>query len=210
MVSRRKRPFIVGLTGSIGMGKTETAKMFARLGVPVYDADAAVHALYAKGGAAVASIEDTFPGTVADGAVDRAALMQRLKGDEAAFKRLEAIVHPLVLAARRTFLDEAAARGEKVVVLDIPLLFETQGGKDMDAVIVVSAPAEVQRKRVLERPGMTTEKFAAILARQVPDAEKRAKADFVIETDKGLEQAFQDVKTITATLYERADGNSQG
>lgn len=210
MVSRRKRPLIVGLTGSIGMGKTETAKMFARLGVPVYDADAAVHALYAKGGAAVASIGKAFPGAVTAGAVDRAALMQRLKGDEAAFKRLEAIVHPLVLEARRAFLDEASARGEKVVVLDIPLLFETGGGKDMDAVIVVSAPAEVQRKRVLERPGMTVEKFAAILARQVPDAEKRAKADFVIETDKGLEQAFQDVKTITAALYERAEGNSQG
>lgn len=205
MVSRHKRPFIVGLTGSIGMGKTETAKMFARLGIPVYDADAAVHALYAKGGAAVASIGEAFPGTVADGAVDRAALMQRLKDDEAAFKRLEAIVHPLVLEARRTFLDEAAARGEKVVVLDIPLLFETGGGKDMDAVIVVSAPAEVQRKRVLARPGMSAEKFEAILARQVPDAEKRAKADFVIETDKGLEQAFQDVKTIAAALYERAD-----
>ncbi len=210
MVSRRKRPFIVGLTGSIGMGKTETAKMFARLGVPVYDADAAVYALYAKGGAAVAAIEDTFPGTVADGAVDRAALMQRLRGDEAAFKRLEAIVHPLVLEARWTFLEEAVAHGEKVVVLDIPLLFETGGGKDMDAIIVVSAPAEVQRKRVLGRPGMSVEKFEAILARQVPDAEKRAKADFIIETDKGLEQAFQDVKTITAALYERADGNSQG
>lgn len=210
MASRRKRPLIVGLTGSIGMGKTETAKMFARLGVPIYDADAAVHALYAKGGAAVAAIEDTFPGTVADGAVDRAALMHRLKGDEAAFKRLEAIVHPLVLEARRTFLDEAAARGEKVVVLDIPLLFETKGGKDMDAVIVVSAPADVQRKRVLTRPGMSAEKFEAILARQVPDAEKRAKADFVIETDKGLEQAFQDVKTIAAALYERAEENSQG
>jgi dephospho-CoA kinase len=204
------KPLIAGLTGSIGMGKSETAKMFALLSIPVYDADATVHALYAKGGAAVSPIGAAFPGVVTGDSVDRAALMQRLEGDEAAFKRLEAIVHPLVLSARNAFLQEAAARGEKVVILDIPLLFETGSDKDMDVIIVVSAPEEVRRERVLGRPGMTPEKFEAIKARQVPDAEKRAKADFVIETDKGLEQAFEDVKLIAAALYERAGENLKG
>lgn len=198
------KPFAVGLTGSIGMGKSETARMFARLSIPVYDADEAVHALYAKGGAAVAPIAAAFPDVIAEGRVDRTRLMRRLEGDEAAFKRLEAIVHPLVLQARQAFLDAAARKGEKVVILDIPLLFETGSDKDMDAIVVVSAPIEVQRARVLGRAGMTPEKFEAITARQMPDEEKRAKADFVVETDKGLEQAFEDVKRIAAVLYEHA------
>jgi dephospho-CoA kinase len=202
---RGPRPFIVGLTGSIGMGKTETAKLFARLGIPIHDADAVVHALYDKGGAAVGSIGEVFPESVKDGRVDRTALAARLAGDEAAFQRLEAIVHPLVREAERSFLDAAVQRGDGVVVLDIPLLFETEGDARVDAVIVVSAPPEIQRARVLAREGMTLEKLEAIHARQVPDVDKRAKADFVIETDKGLAHAFESVKKIIAQLRERAD-----
>jgi dephospho-CoA kinase len=204
VVERLRRPFAAGLTGSIGMGKTETAKMFARLGVPVYDADAAVHALYETGGAAVGPIADAFPGAVAEGRVDRGKLMERLSGDEAEFKRLEGIVHPLVLDARREFLDQATARGDDFVILDIPLLFETGSDKEVDAVIVVSAPPHIQHERVLKRPGMTVQKLEAIRSRQVPDSEKRAKADFVIETGAGLEQAFEDVKKIAAELRRRA------
>ena len=202
---RGPKPFIVGLTGSIGMGKTETAKLFARLGIPVHDADAVVHALYDKGGAAVGSIGEAFPESVKDGRVDRTALAARLAGDEAAFQRLEAIVHPLVRKAERSFLDAAVQRGDGLVVLDIPLLFETEGDARVDAVIVVSAPPEIQRARVLAREGMTLEKLEAIHARQVPDVDKRAKADFVIETDKGLAHAFESVKKIIAQLRERAD-----
>lgn len=210
MADRNTGPFLVGLTGSIGMGKSETARMFARLGIPAYDADAAVHALYAPGGGAVAPIGEAFPGTVANGAVDRAALAARVTGDPAAFKRLEAIVHPLVAALQRDFLDKAGSSGEPLVVLDIPLLFETGGENRVDAVVVVSAPAEVQRARVLARPGMTEEKFAAILARQVPDAEKRAKADFVIETGKGLDHAFAQVKEVAAALRARLADRGKG
>jgi len=198
------RPYLVGLTGSIGMGKTETAKMFARLGVPVYDADAAVHALYEPGGAAVAPIAAAFPGTVKDGRVDRTALGARVADDAAAFRELEAIVHPLVGAAQRAFLDAEAAKGTALVVLDIPLLFETGGHARVDAVVVVSAPEAVQRARVLARPGMGEEKLAAILARQTPDAEKRGQADFVIETDKGLDHAFRQVSDVVAALKVRA------
>jgi dephospho-CoA kinase len=187
------------------MGKTETAKLFARLGIPIHDADAVVHALYDKGGAAVGSIGEVFPESVKDGRVDRTALAARLAGDEAAFQRLEAIVHPLVREAERSFLDAAVQRGDGVVVLDIPLLFETEGDARVDAVIVVSAPPEIQRARVLAREGMTLEKLEAIHARQVPDVDKRAKADFVIETDKGLAHAFESVKKIIAQLRERAD-----
>jgi dephospho-CoA kinase len=195
------RPLLIGLTGSIGMGKTETAKMFAELGVPVYDSDAAVHRLYEPGGAAVAEIEKTFPGSVRDGRVDRALLSKRLAGDDAAFKRLEAIVHPLVAEDQRRFME--AARDAEMVVQDIPLLFETGGHRRMDAVVVVSAPAEVQRKRVIARPGMTEEKLDHILSRQMPDAEKRAKAHFVIETGNGLDHAFEQVKAIVAALKAR-------
>lgn len=199
-----RRPFVVGLTGSIGMGKSETAKLFARLGIPVHDADAVVHELYDVGGAAVVPIEAAFPGAVKAGRVDRRALSARLGGDEAAFQRLEAIVHPLVREAERAFLEAAAKRGDDVAVLDIPLLFETGGQARVDAVVVVSAPADVQRARVLAREGMTLEKLESIHARQVPDVDKRAKADFVIETDKGLAHAFEAVKRVAAELRERA------
>ena len=208
MHERGSRPFIAGLTGSIGMGKTETAKLFAKLGIPVHDSDAAVHALYAKGGAAVAPVGTAFPGVVLEGAVDRTKLMQQVRNDDAAFKTLESIVHPLVLESRAKFLAEAAKRGDDLVVLDVPLLFEAKLTKDVDAIIVVSAPAEVQRERVLKRPGMTLEKLEAIHARQVPDAEKRAQADFVIETDKGLEHAFEQVKQVAAELRRRAKERS--
>ncbi|HEX4861701.1 MAG TPA: dephospho-CoA kinase [Rhizomicrobium sp.] len=192
------RPLLIGLTGSIGMGKTETAKMFARLGIPVYDSDAAVHRLYEPGGAAVATIADAFPGTVKDGRVDRAALSKAVGGNEAAFKRLEGIVHPLVAAEQRKFMERV--QGAEMVVQDIPLLFETGGHARMDAVVVVSAPAYVQRERVLARDGMTAEKLDHILSRQMPDVEKRAKAHFVVETDKGLDHAFAQVKAVVAAL----------
>jgi dephospho-CoA kinase len=186
--------FILGLTGSLGMGKSTTAGFFAEEGVPVHDADAVVHRLYE--GDAVPAIEAAFPGTAAAGKVDRTRLAARVLGDEAALKRLEAIVHPLVHQAERRLLAEAEARGDKVVVLDIPLLFETGADERVDAVLVVSAPAEVQRARVLERPGMTMEKLAAILAKQMPDAEKRRRADFVVDTSKGFEAARAEVRTI--------------
>ena len=197
------RPYLVGLTGSIGMGKTETAKMFARLGIPVYDADAAVHRLYEPGGGAVEPIAEAFPGTVVDGRVDRAELTKRVTVDKDAFKKLEAIVHPLVGLQQRGFLEQAAAEGAELVVLDIPLLFETGGHARVDAVVVVSAPHHVQRTRVLERPGMTADKLDHILSRQVPDAEKRAQAHFVVETEHGLDHAFEQVKNIVAALHQR-------
>ena len=198
-----KRPYLVGLTGSIGMGKSETAKMFARLGIPVYDADAAVHRLYEPGGGAVDEIAHEFPGTVNAGRVDRTALAERIRGESDGLQRLERIVHPLVAHAQRQFLDEAAAGGAEMVVLDIPLLFETGGHARMDAVVVVSAAEDVQRARVLDRPGMTADKLDHILARQMPDAEKRAQAHFVVETDKGFDHAFEQVKQIVAALHAR-------
>lgn len=193
---------LVGLTGSIGMGKTTTARLFADEGAPVYDADAAVHALYAKGGAAVETVEALFPGVVVDGAVDRARLSERVLNDPPALKRLEAAVHPMAAAARAAFFEKARADGAKVVVLDVPLLFEIGGDGQMDAVVVVSAPAEVQRERVMARPGMTAEKFEAILARQMPDAEKRERADFVIDTSRGIEAARDQVRAVLARLAE--------
>jgi dephospho-CoA kinase len=189
---------VLGLTGSIGMGKTTTAALFRQAGVPVYDADAAVHRLYAPGGAAVAPVEATFPGVVAEGAIDRRRLSERITADPAALARLEDIVHPLVAAERTAFLQSAA--DADVVVLDIPLLFETHSQSLVQAVIVVSAPEEVQRARVLSRPGMSEEKFKALLARQTPDAEKRRRADFIIETDAGIEAAAQRVRQILATV----------
>ena len=186
--------FILGLTGSIGMGKSTTAKMFAAQGVPVYDADAAVHRLYA--GEATAAIEAAFPGTTADGQVDRDKLAKLVLGDPAAIKRLEAIVHPLVHLARERFLQEAEKSGAPIALLDIPLLFETGGDKRCDAVVVVSAPAEMQRLRAFERPGMSEEKLAVLLAKQVPDAEKRARADFVVDTSQGFEHARAQVREI--------------
>jgi dephospho-CoA kinase len=194
---------LAGLTGSIGMGKSETARMFAALGVPVYDADAAVHALYDVGGLAVEPIATAFPGSVVDGKVDRTRLGAMTLNDTAAIKRLEAIIHPLVGAAQQDFLHAAEAKGAPVVVLDIPLLFETGGETRVDAVIVVSAPAAIQRARVLARPGMTEGKFEAILARQTADAVKRAKAHYVIDTDLGLEHARERVAYILQDLLRR-------
>ena len=198
-----KRPLHVGLTGSIGMGKSETAKMFTQLGVPVYDADAAVHRLYQPGGAAVAPIEAAFPGTVRDGAVDRVELSKHVTGNHDATQRLQAIVYPLMADERRKFLEDANKKGADIVVFDIPLLFETRGESNMDAVVVVSAPSHIQRERVLARPGMTEEKFDYPHSRQMPDEEKRAKAHFVVVTDKGLEHAFDQVKMILTVLRER-------
>ena len=190
--------FVIGLTGSLGMGKSTTAQLFAEEGVPVHDADAVVHRLYE--GEAVAAIEAAFPGTTAAGKVDRDKLAARVLGDDAALKRLEAIVHPLVQAAEQRLLAEAAARGEKVALLDIPLLFETGGEQRVDAVVVVSAPSEVQHARVLKRPGMTMEKLEAILAKQMPDAEKRRRADFVVDTSRGLDAARAQVRAILAAV----------
>jgi dephospho-CoA kinase len=191
---------IIGLTGSIGMGKTETAKMFAELGVPVFDSDAAVHALYDVGGAAVGPIGDAFPGTVVEGRVDRERLAGEVLGKPAAMARLEALIHPLVRQTQRDWLQAQADAKAWAVVLDVPLLFETGGEERVDVVVVVSAPEAVQRARVLERPGMTEEKLDKILAKQTPDAEKRARADFVIPTDQGLDAAFAEVEKVLAQL----------
>jgi len=196
---------VLGLTGSIGMGKSTTSAMFQAEGVPVYDSDAAVHALYAAGGAAVAPVEAAFPGVVVKGAIDRARLSARVVGDPEALAKLEAIVHPLVGAHRIGFFEKAKAEGHEIVVLDIPLLFETGAEKKVDKVVVVSAPADVQRARVLARPEMTPEKFEAILARQTPDAEKRARADFVIDTSQGLDSARQQVRDLLTLLRTSGD-----
>jgi len=190
--------FILGLTGSVGMGKSATAKMFADEGVPVHDADAAVHALYE--GEAVAAIEAAFPGTTANGKVDRGKLGERVIGHPEEIRRLERIVHPLVARVRDAFLAKAERDGAKVAVLDIPLLYETGGEERCDAVVVASAPAEVQRDRVLTRPGMTDAKLAAILAKQMPDADKRARADFVVDTSQGFDAARAQVRDILARV----------
>ena len=200
---------VLGLTGSIGMGKSTTAQMFRDAGVAVFDADACVHALYAPGGAAVAAIDRAFPGVVVDGAVDRARLSACVVGDAAALKRLEAIVHPLTQSARAVFLAQAETRGDDVVVLDIPLLFEAGLIADVDAVVVVTADAHIQRQRVLARPDMTPEKFQAILARQMPDADKRARADFLIDTGLGLDAARQRVADILAAVRRGDDKGTQ-
>lgn len=189
---------IIGLTGSIGMGKTTTADLFRQAGLPVFDADATVHALYQ--GPLAADIEATFPGTTTGGRVDRARLAERLSSDGDAFRRLEAIVHPAVRRAEADFLARSRAAGAPAVVLDIPLLFETGRQGDVDKTVVVSAPAEVQRTRVLSRPGMTEEKFHALLARQMPDAEKRARADFVIPSGDGIAAAKASVETFLRQL----------
>ena len=188
----------LGLTGSIGMGKSTVAAMFATRGVPVFDADAAVHRLQGAGGRLVTAIEAAFPDTTGPAGVNRTALGEAVLGDPAALKRLEAIVHPAVAAERAAFLSANA--GERLVVLDIPLLFETGGEGQVDRIAVVSAPPEVQRQRVLARPGMTPERFAAILARQMPDAEKRARADFVIDTGGPLAATAAEVDAVIACL----------
>ncbi|KQS71973.1 dephospho-CoA kinase [Rhizobium sp. Leaf371] len=199
---------VLGLTGSIGMGKSTTADMFKALGVPVNDADAVVHDLYR--GQAVGPIEAAFPGSTKDGAVDRAALSAALARHPDGFKTLEAIVHPLVRAREWAFLKREKEAGTPLVVLDIPLLFETGGAARVDAVAVVSCDADIQRDRVLARPGMTPEKFALILSRQMPDHEKRARANYVIDTGHGLEVARQRVEEIVSDLTAKADGTSPG
>ena len=186
--------FVIGLTGSVGMGKSTAARFFAEAGIPVHDADAVVHALYA--GEGVPQIEAAFPGTTQDGKVDRNKLAALVLDDPAALKKLEAIVHPLVHAAERRLLDEAQARGEELAVLDIPLLFETGADQRVDAVVVVSAPPQLQQSRVLTRPGMTLEKLEAILGRQMPDAEKRRRADFVVDTSGEFEATRAQIRTI--------------
>jgi len=195
---------VLGLTGSIGMGKTTTAGFFAEAGIPVYDADAEVRRLYAPGGAAVAPVEAAFPGVVEAGAVDRDRLAARVLGDPEALSQLNAIVWPLMGAARDAFLADAAATRAPLVVLDIPLLFETGGEKHVDVSVVVSAPADVQRERVLARHGMTEAKFVAILKAQMPDAEKRQKADFVVDTSRGVADARAQVRAIITALRARA------
>jgi len=190
--------FILGLTGSIGMGKTTTGGFFAARGVPVHDADAVVHVLYS--GAAVAPVEAAFPGVTVDGRIDRSRLGARVLGDAAAMARLEAIVHPLVQAAEDSFLQRARKAGAPLVVLDIPLLFETGAEQRCDAVVVVTAPADVQRRRVLARPGMTPERFEAILARQLPDSEKRRRAHVLIETHRELAAAALQVDELLRAL----------
>ncbi|MEM7661307.1 MAG: dephospho-CoA kinase [Pseudomonadota bacterium] len=191
---------VLGLTGSIGMGKSTTAKMFSEVGVPVYDADGAVHALYEKGGAAVQPLADAFGDVVVDGAIDRAVLRSKVVDDPAAMKRLESIVHPLVAGSQMTFRAEALGSGACFVVLDIPLLFETGGDTRCDYVCVVTAPATVQRSRVLERGVMTEDEFESILAKQTPDSEKRARADFIVSSAFGLEFARQQVDAIIALM----------
>jgi dephospho-CoA kinase len=191
---------VIGLTGSIGMGKTATARMFAEAGVPVSDSDAVVHQLYEEGGAAVAPIAETFPDVVADGAIDRQKLARHLAGRPDDFKKIEAIVHPLVRAEQENFLSQARRRKAPLAVLDIPLLFETGRYRDVDKIVVVSAPEAIQRERVLARPGMTEEKFASILARQLSDAEKRARADFIVDSDRGFDHARAQVRRIIAEL----------
>ena len=185
---------ILGLTGSIGMGKSTTAKLFAEAGVPVYDADATVHRLYE--GAAVPAIEAAFPGTTADGKVDRNKLSAQVVHDPSAMRRLEAIVHPMLGASRQKFLDDAERSGAPVAVVDVPLLYETGGENRVDAVVVVTTTPEVQRQRILARDNMTGEKLDAILARQLPDAEKRKRADFVVDTSHGLDPVRARIRDI--------------
>lgn len=198
----------VALTGSIGMGKSTVGKMLAAMGVPLFDADATVHALYEKGGAAVAPLRAAFPEAVVDGAVDRAILSRLVLGRPEEIRRLESIVHPLVGQVRQQFLAAAEARGAPFVILDIPLLFEGRGQSRVDKVVVVSAPADMQRARVLARPAMTDEKLDAILARQVPDEDKRRQADFIIDTGVSLAETEQQVRDLVAQLGKLAGGKA--
>lgn len=192
---------ILGLTGSIGMGKSATARMFREGGVPVYDADAAVHAIYRPGGAAVAPLAEAFPDVLdSEGGIDRIRLRDAVMNDADAMRRLESIVHPLVGETQRAFREEALASGAPCAVLDIPLLYETGGDARCDHVAVVTAPPKVQRERVLARPGMTEAAFEAILAKQVPDAEKRARADFIINTGFGFDFARAHVTAILSLM----------
>ena len=197
---------VLGLTGSIGMGKSTTANLFAEAGVPVYDADAAVHRLYE--GEAVAAIEAAFPGTTENGKVDRNKLSARVVHDSAAMQKLEDIVHPMLGASRQKFLQEAEQSGAPVAVVDVPLLFETGGEKRVDAVVVVTTSPEVQRERILARPNMTEEKLAGILARQMPDAEKRKRAHFVVDTSHGLDPVRARIRDILSQAAKLPPGRS--
>ena len=194
---------IVGLTGSIAMGKSEAGKIFRSLGVPVFDSDAEVHQLYSRGGAAVAPIGKLFPGVIVKGAVDREILSRVILKNPQALKLLESIIHPLVRKGQDEFLNECRIAGAEMAVLDIPLLFETDRENEVDVVVVVSAPPEIQRVRVLQRPGMTAEKFDQILARQLPDAQKRAKADFVVDTSQSIYHTAAQFRAIVAKLLKR-------
>ena len=194
------KPFVIGLTGSIGMGKSETARLFAAEGIPVHDADAAIARLYDKGGAAVAVIASEFPGAVQDGIVDRARLSALVTKDDKALKKLETLVHPLVAADRDMFLQATAA---PIVLFDVPLLFETGADAEANAIVVVSAPEEVQQARVLARPGMTADKFESLKARQLGDAQKRQQAHYVVMTDQGLDHAREQVKMILADIRSK-------
>ncbi len=194
---------IIGLTGSIAMGKTETSRMFQRLQIPTYDADDAVHQLYAKGGEAVKAIDKLCPDVIVNGKVDRHKLSQKIIRDPKLIPLIENIVHPLVRKKQTEFVETSKRNGARLIVLDIPLLFETGGENRVDKVVVVSASEDVQKKRALERPGMTPEKLDLILSKQVPDKEKREKADYIVETDKGLEHAFRQVQEIVADLSRR-------
>ena len=198
MNARNERILIIGLTGSIGMGKSTVAKHLGALGLPVCDADAEVHKLYA--GAAVAPIEAAFPGVTANSVIDRALLSARLMQDPRGFKRLESIVHPLVEAVERSFLNAAAIHGEKLAVLEIPLLFETGGDDKVDITLVVTTTPEIQRTRVLARPGMTEDKLAGILARQLSDAEKRKRADYCVDTSGTIPETHATVSKIIHEL----------
>lgn len=194
---------VVGLTGSIGMGKSTAAKRFRDQGIPVFDADAVVHALYE--GRAAPLIEDAFPGTVAQGKVDRRLLAQALMGDKARIKELEKIVHPLVREERETWLERQKRDGAAMVVLEVPLLFETGGDKSVDVTVLVTAPPEIQRARVLERPGMTPEKFESLLANQMSDEEKRKRADYIVDTNQPIEKTAQEIDKLIESLKQGRD-----
>ncbi|MGC6512224.1 MAG: dephospho-CoA kinase [Parvibaculales bacterium] len=194
---------LVGLTGSIGMGKSTTAELFAKEGVAYYDADAAVHRLYEKDAPGAVAIARAFPGAMKDGAVDRPALAKIVLSDPEALAQLEGLIHPLLVSERKAFLEENAQAGAFAVVLDIPLLFEKGNREDFDYVVTVSAPADIQRQRVLARPGMSEDKFEAILAQQMPDVEKRALSDFVVDTSQSVADAHRQIKEIIAKIKPR-------
>lgn len=197
---------VAGLTGSIAMGKSETARMFAARGIPVFDSDATVHDLYARGGEAVAPLAALVPSAIVDGAVDRRLLAASIQEDPALLRKIEAVVHPLVKARQAKFLSRCRSEGAALVVLDIPLLFETGRDKDVDRILVVTTSAAVQKERALKRPGMTEEKLTFILSKQMPDAEKRARADYVIDTSVDLETTARDVERIIDELKKIGQG----
>jgi len=203
-------PIIIGLTGSIGMGKSETAKMFVRAGIPLFDSDAAVHTLMAKDGPAVDLVEKAFPGVKGADGIDRKKLGARVFGDGVALKKLEGVLHPRVSDMRQEFFDQARRDGHDMVVLDVPLLFETGGDEKCHYTVVVTAPADVQRQRVLARVNMTPEKFDQILAKQMPDGEKRRRADFMVQTDQGLPYAEQQVRDIIGKIRGENTGRKLG